>query len=115
MRAARKNSKIEAPLLCCFEFSKEATHKRLLFLLVNLIVLNTITMDRGRKAMPVQNKACMERHVQRCQERHKQKVQHSESRFDLRILYTPVFPPANMSSFGICFIPIVFLASKDEE
>lgn len=38
-----------------------------------LTVLKGI-MDRGRKAMPVQNKACMERHVQRCQERHKQKV-----------------------------------------
>jgi len=34
-------------------------------------------MDRGRKAMPVQNKACMARHVQRCQERHQQKVRSS--------------------------------------
>ena len=33
-----------------------------------------ITMDRGRKAMPVQNKACMTRHIQKCQERHQQKV-----------------------------------------
>lgn len=33
-------------------------------------------MDRGRKAMPVQNKACMERYIQKCQERHKQKVSH---------------------------------------
>ena len=31
-------------------------------------------MDRGRKAMPVQNKACMARHIQRNQERHQQKV-----------------------------------------
>lgn len=31
-------------------------------------------MDRGRKAMPVQNKACMARHIRRCQERHRQKV-----------------------------------------
>eukprot|EP00985_Skeletonema_marinoi_P019423 scaffold11135_cov128-Skeletonema_marinoi.AAC.3 len=39
-------------------------------------------MDRGRKAMPVQNKACMERHVQRCQERHKQKLQNMKSNID---------------------------------
>ena len=31
-------------------------------------------MDRGRKAMPIQNKACYERHVKKCQDRHKQKV-----------------------------------------
>ncbi|KAL7543397.1 hypothetical protein ACHAXR_013323 [Thalassiosira sp. AJA248-18] len=39
-------------------------------------------MDRGRKAMPVQNKACMARHIQRCQERHQQKV---SSQWFLRI------------------------------
>ncbi len=31
-------------------------------------------MDRGRKAMPVQNKACMERYIRKCQKRHQQKV-----------------------------------------
>ena len=41
-------------------------------------------MDRGRKAMPVQNKACMERYIQKCQERHKQKVcRHFQSSFFL--------------------------------
>lgn len=34
-------------------------------------------MDRGRKALPVQNKACHQRYVQRCQERHRQKVRKS--------------------------------------
>ena len=31
-------------------------------------------MDRGRRAMPVQNKACNQRYIKRCQERHRQKV-----------------------------------------
>lgn len=31
-------------------------------------------MDRGRKALPVQNKACNQRYIKRCQERHRQKV-----------------------------------------
>lgn len=39
-------------------------------------------MDRGRKAMPVQNKACMERHVQRCQERHQQKLRDMKCSID---------------------------------
>ena len=33
-----------------------------------------IEMDRGRKALPVQNKACNQRYIKRCQERHRQKV-----------------------------------------
>lgn len=28
-------------------------------------------MDRARRAMPVQNKACYERHVQKCQDNHR--------------------------------------------
>mmetsp|Transcript_3885 Transcript_3885/g.8666 ORF Transcript_3885/g.8666 Transcript_3885/m.8666 type:complete len:183 (-) Transcript_3885:2097-2645(-) len=39
-------------------------------------------MDRGRKAMPVQNKACMERYIQRCQERHKQKLRDMKCSID---------------------------------
>ncbi|KAL7535647.1 hypothetical protein ACHAWF_005225 [Thalassiosira exigua] len=39
-------------------------------------------MDRGRKAMPVQNKACMTRHIQRCQERHQQKLRDMKSSID---------------------------------
>ncbi|KAL7442307.1 hypothetical protein ACHAXH_006434 [Discostella pseudostelligera] len=39
-------------------------------------------MDRGRKAMPVQNKACMARHVQRCQERHQQKLRDMKCSID---------------------------------
>ena len=35
-------------------------------------------MDRGRKALPVQNKACNQRYIKRCQERHRQKVSQSE-------------------------------------
>jgi hypothetical protein len=31
-------------------------------------------MDRGRKAMPVQNKQCHERYVKKCQMMHKMKV-----------------------------------------
>lgn len=31
-------------------------------------------MDRGRKAMPVQNKLCNQRNIKRCQEMHRQKV-----------------------------------------
>ena len=31
-------------------------------------------MDRGRKAMPVQNKACNARYVKSCQEMHRKKV-----------------------------------------
>ena len=41
-------------------FKKESTKKQI--------------MDRGRKAMPVQNKACNQRYLKRCQERHRQKV-----------------------------------------
>ena len=53
------------------------TSNEILFMLLQRIVSEqrqTQAMDRGRKAMPVQNKACMDRYVQRCQERHKQKV-----------------------------------------
>eukprot|EP01082_Thalassiosira_pseudonana_P003442 g3271.t1 g3271 contig12:1750467-1751176(-) len=39
-------------------------------------------MDRGRKAMPVQNKACMDRYVQRCQERHEQKLRDMKCSID---------------------------------
>ncbi|KAL7511456.1 hypothetical protein ACHAXN_009533 [Cyclotella atomus] len=39
-------------------------------------------MDRGRKAMPVQNKACMERYIQKCQERHKQKLRDMKCSID---------------------------------
>ncbi|KAL7536807.1 hypothetical protein ACHAWF_005563 [Thalassiosira exigua] len=39
-------------------------------------------MDRGRKAMPVQNKACMTRHIQRCEERHQQKLRDMKSSID---------------------------------
>lgn len=35
------------------------------------------TMDRGRRAMPVQNKACNQRYIKKCQERHRQKVRKS--------------------------------------
>lgn len=31
-------------------------------------------MDRARRAMPVQNKACYERHVQKCQDNHRQRL-----------------------------------------
>lgn len=31
-------------------------------------------MDRGRRAMPVQNKACHERHVKKCQDNHRQRL-----------------------------------------
>ena len=31
-------------------------------------------MDRGRRAMPVQNKQCNERYVKMCQDRHRNKV-----------------------------------------
>lgn len=41
-------------------------------------------MDRGRKAMPVQNKACMERYVKKCQERHKAKLRDMKSSIDNR-------------------------------
>ena len=30
-----------------------------------------LNMDRGRRAMPVQNKACHERHVKKCQDNHR--------------------------------------------
>jgi hypothetical protein len=58
------------------------TSNEILYMLLQRIVseqshsslLQTQAMDRGRKAMPVQNKACMDRYVQRCQERHEQKV-----------------------------------------
>lgn len=39
-------------------------------------------MDRGRKAMPVQNKACMARHLKKCQDRHKQKLREMKSSID---------------------------------
>jgi len=39
-------------------------------------------MDRGRKALPVQNKACMARHIQRSQERHQQKLRNMKSSID---------------------------------
>ena len=39
-------------------------------------------MDRGRKAIPVQNKACMERHIRRCQELHKKKLRDMKSSVD---------------------------------
>ena len=53
-------------------------HDNLVFLDDPIITKNSTTiMDRGRKAMPVQNKACMERYIQKCQERHKQKVRPS--------------------------------------
>ncbi|CAN0408644.1 unnamed protein product, partial [Ectocarpus sp. 13 AM-2016] len=31
-------------------------------------------MDRGRRAMPVQNKACYERHVKKCQDNHRERL-----------------------------------------
>ncbi|CBN76673.1 conserved unknown protein [Ectocarpus siliculosus] len=31
-------------------------------------------MDRGRRAMPVQNKACYERHVKKCQDNHRDRL-----------------------------------------
>mmetsp|Transcript_22183 Transcript_22183/g.33071 ORF Transcript_22183/g.33071 Transcript_22183/m.33071 type:complete len:95 (-) Transcript_22183:45-329(-) len=39
-------------------------------------------MDRGRKAMPVQNKACMKKYVKRCQDRHRQKLRDMKSSVD---------------------------------
>mmetsp|Transcript_13225 Transcript_13225/g.24833 ORF Transcript_13225/g.24833 Transcript_13225/m.24833 type:complete len:187 (+) Transcript_13225:155-715(+) len=39
-------------------------------------------MDRGRRAMPVQNKACNQRFIQRCQERHKQKLRNMKCSID---------------------------------
>jgi len=41
-------------------------------------------MDRGRKAMPVQNKACMERYRKKCQERHRQKLRDMKCSIDNR-------------------------------
>ena len=37
-------------------------------------IIRDIAMDRGRRAMPVQNKAYNQRYIKRCQEMHRQKV-----------------------------------------
>lgn len=39
-------------------------------------------MDRGRKAMPVGNKACYNRHVKMCQDRHKKKMREMKCSID---------------------------------
>mmetsp|Transcript_11971 Transcript_11971/g.21212 ORF Transcript_11971/g.21212 Transcript_11971/m.21212 type:complete len:174 (+) Transcript_11971:117-638(+) len=39
-------------------------------------------MDRGRKAMPVGNKQCYQRHVQMCQDKHKQKLREMKCSID---------------------------------
>ncbi|GFH51493.1 hypothetical protein CTEN210_07969 [Chaetoceros tenuissimus] len=39
-------------------------------------------MDRGRKALPVQNKACNQRYIKRCQERHRQKLRDMKCSID---------------------------------
>lgn len=32
------------------------------------------SMDRGRRAMPVQNKACYQRHIKKCQDNHRERL-----------------------------------------
>eukprot|EP00953_Heterococcus_sp_UTEX-ZZ885_P008533 5109-Heterococcus_DN1.PRE.1 len=41
-------------------------------------------MDRGRRAMPMGNRACAERHIMHCQEVHKQHLQNMHSTIDTR-------------------------------
>lgn len=47
------------------------------------------SMDRGRRAMPVQNKACYERHVQKCQDNHRQRLAKMKPTIDCH-------PPSSM-------------------
>ena len=63
-------------------------------------------MDRGRKAMPVQNKACMERYIKRCQERHRQKASASYwsttvVSTGIRLTFDNAFLQLHGHSFGI--------------
>ncbi|CAM9266611.1 unnamed protein product [Choristocarpus tenellus] len=46
-------------------------------------------MDRGRRAIPVANKACHERYVQKCQDHHRQKLATMKSTIDNQ-------PPSSM-------------------
>ena len=55
-------------------------------------------MDRGRKAMPVQNKACYERHIKKCQERHKQKVRNCSIKEFIGFSSSIVFKLRDMKS-----------------
>ncbi|CAM9321261.1 unnamed protein product, partial [Ascophyllum nodosum] len=46
-------------------------------------------MDRGRRAMPVQNKPCYDRHVQKCQDNHRQRLAKMKPTVDCQ-------PPSSM-------------------
>lgn len=50
-------------------------------------------MDRGRRAMPVQNKPCYERHIQKCQFTHKQRLAKIKPRVDCHA-------PSSMRTFS---------------